>query len=660
MRSIEAGTPLSEPPRWAVLERRLFDLLSEAVEPVVSEYVADDGSLLWPPADDYVGVDALDDAYESFFNWPLAYLLGGDERLLDLSIREFDAITEQFSGYDTGFGHPMVVDEYEQGFDWFHQSEGYLFFYLLCMAAPDREATAGRAERFADYYLNEQDVTLYDEQRRLVRAPMVGSQGPAFRNFSTEAPEPQYGSNAETRIPFEETGWAERYGLPFYDLPGIDGPEDLDDPETARRMGEALRDRCSRGDVAQNLSITTLVTNAYLCTGDDAYRDWVTEYVDAWIERTEANDGRMPDNVGLSGAVGEYLDGKWYGGFWGWTWPHGWHSLGAAPTTAAINATLLTGDPGYLRLPRSQIDRLMENGIERDGTLHIPYKYGDEATHSYGTDWNAGEDVLRDEDGNVLWRDGYFEFRPTNFANTSYVTHLWFASMRTADRNRLRRLRDHTTEDWTEVQPSPALKDRAGHEYPWLAYLAGNFPDYPAEILAYNHQQVYDRLSFLRADDQDPDTYRDYYLQHRNPISTEGLVQCTMGAPQVIYHGGLQLATVRHFDPERQRPGLPPDVAALVTDVAEDRAAVRLVNLAATPRVVVVQAGAFAEHRFGRLSYTTGDDRAEKRAVDVADDAVRVSLPGGTETRLEATLDRYVGDPTYRFPWDRQGPAGRE
>ena len=146
-----------------------------------------------------------------------------------------------------------------------------------------------------------------------------------------------------------------RYGLPHYDIPGITQIEDLKDPALARRMGEAMEQRMSRGDVVGNLAVTSLVTNAYLLTGEEKYRDWVLEYTDAWIERARQNNGLLPDNIGLSGQVGEYIDGNWYGGLYGWTWPHGFYNVQMAAQVAASNAYLLTQDAGYLDLPRIQI-----------------------------------------------------------------------------------------------------------------------------------------------------------------------------------------------------------------------------------------------------------------------------------------------------------------
>ena len=108
-----------------------------------------------------------------------------------------------------------------------------------------------------------------------------------------------------------------------------------------------------------------MVTNAFLVTNEEKYRDWVVEYTDAWIQRGKENGGLIPDNVGLSGQVGEYCNGKWYGGLYGWTWPHGFSNMIAALFDAGTNAFLLTRDADYLDLPRSQIDGLLELGEMR-------------------------------------------------------------------------------------------------------------------------------------------------------------------------------------------------------------------------------------------------------------------------------------------------------
>ena len=109
-------------------------------------------------------------------------------------------------------------------------------------------------------------------------------------------------------------------------------------------MGQLIRERQGVGDAVVNLAATTLATNAYLLTGEEKYKAWVREYVEAWIARTAANDGIVPDNVGLSGKIGEHIEGKWYGSYYGWSWPHGWHSVGQAVGIAAQNAARYSGE----------------------------------------------------------------------------------------------------------------------------------------------------------------------------------------------------------------------------------------------------------------------------------------------------------------------------
>ncbi len=98
-----------------------------------------------------------------------------------------------------------------------------------------------------------------------------------------------------------------RYGLPYEDVEGVSRIEDLKDPKLARRMGAAMDERMSWGDVPANLGVVSTITNAWLVTGDDKYRKWVLDY------------SLPPDTIGLNGEVGEHIDGKWYGGMYGWT-----------------------------------------------------------------------------------------------------------------------------------------------------------------------------------------------------------------------------------------------------------------------------------------------------------------------------------------------------
>ena len=639
MITIESTIPCLAPPTWAVLERGLIALMVEAIPPFLRKYTHEDGTLIW--RDTWPNTrDGVDDFYEAFYNWPLLYLLGGPDDLLPLAARQWEAVTRQL----TTLG--PVHKEYERGYDQFHQSEHYTYFYYLCLADPQNPLLHERARRFAGLFLNDDpEAPNYDPKHRLIRAPHNGSGGPRWGYFDGD---PVYGWSASM----------EPYGLPLTDIPGINSYADLKDPVLARRMGEAIQTRMGRGDVATNLLVTSLVANAYLMTGDERYRQWVVDYVDAWSERAQSNGGLLPDNVGLSGEVGEYLSGKWYGGLYGWTWPHGFYNVGMAALVAGANAHLLTRDRRYLDLPRTQIDAIWKLGTFRDvATLHgsldhhwigqfeamgdartlfvVPYRYSD---------------------------DGWFDEQPMS---PVYPVALWNVSMEAEDWERVERIRAIEPYDWSTVVPFRNKED-GGHEQPWLRFLAGDNPGYPEAILRASYGHVARRVEQMRQDHADLRSVNIHHWQNLNPVLCEALVQLTLGAPAPIYNGGLLHAPVRYFDGQRQRPGLPPDVAALVERVEDDLIVLTLVNLSVLDaRTVVVQAGTFAEHRFTTASYPerTSDYPGRIGAYaapaletvprqQAADDThLSVILPPGTELRLELGMERYVKTPTYQGPW---------
>ena len=55
-----------------------------------------------------------------------------------------------------------------------------------------------------------------------------------------------------------------RYGLPYEDFPGIRSVEDLKIPRWPGAWARHVQERMGKGDVAANLGVTSLVTNAYL------------------------------------------------------------------------------------------------------------------------------------------------------------------------------------------------------------------------------------------------------------------------------------------------------------------------------------------------------------------------------------------------------------
>jgi len=630
MKRIDADVPLISPPTWAVLERALIDTMSESVYPFLEKYTRKDGTLIW--RDEFPGIDGLDDAYESVHNWPLLYALGGGDHMLPLSMKEWDSITRQFTRYG------QVYKEYEQGYDWFHQGEGYIYFYFLGLADPTRHKNFERARRFAGFYLNEDPdlkEPIYDPKLKLIRASHVGSRGPNFHDG--EELTDWYGGIAKE---------AAHWGLPYDDLPGIESPDDLKDPEKARRMLEVMHQRVDRGDVAQNLAATSLITNAYLYTSDEKYKRWVLEYVEAWMERTRQNKGIIPDNIGLSGRIGEYTDGRWWGGRLGWRWPIGFQGIGAAVLAASFNAMLLTGDPRYLEFIRSQFDILVRNGVAKEGKFHVPFRYGDKG-------WGAGQ----------VAGPGYVE-TGLESQYLCFVAHLWSMSMASSDWERIEKLRAlNSSEDWNKVAASWGRTHC--HEAPWLRFIAGGNPDYPEKVLRVSLERVYQRLDVIRNDKEDLKEVGVHHWQVRNPVTTEALVQLTLGTPGIVYFGGLLPVRVRYFDLERKRPGLPGDVAALVEKLEAERTVLTLINLSPREvRDVVVQAGAFGEHQFTEARYQVSKSaqpgQLEDKVVKVDDKYLHVRLPRATQIRLDLGTKRFVNRPAYAFPWyGEQTPVRR-
>jgi hypothetical protein len=134
-------------------------------------------------------------------------------------------------------------------------------------------------------------------------------------------------------------------------------------------------------------------------------------------------------------------------------------------------------------------------------------------------------------------------------------------------------------------------------------------------------------------------------------VLTKGLTQVTTGAPQATYNGGLMRATVRYYDQDRGRPGLPPDTAALVDELRPNGAGIQLVNTNRNEtRRVIVQAGAFGEHDFTELRYQQNGQDGDT-VQKVHGKSFAVTLPPSTSIRIDAGMNRFVNKPGYAFPW---------
>ena len=387
--------------------------------------------------------------------------------------------------------------------------------------------------------------------------------------------------------------------------------------EIVRLVGEVVLD----GDVPQNMAATALVTNAYLYTGDEKYRQWVLGYVEAWIERMRKNRGIMPDNVGPTGEIGENRGGQWWGGYYGWNSRFSPRIMLNGTIVGAECALLLSGDYGYLDVLRSQLRLLFDNAVsDGDGQLLLPHRYGP---------------------------DGWYHFQRFRIVDAA---HLWHASMDRRDYELIERLRAGDRQgDWNRLDSFGEKNNREGDsEYSRFQYYDGRNPEWPVQVMRGELRYVQETAAAIRADSRDVETIIEENRNPPNPVVTKGLTQMTTGSPHSIYNGGLLRSTVRHFDADARRPGLPEDVAAFVDLLEAERVGLQLVNTGAANRNLVLQAGAFGEHRFTDL--TRGDAEAG-RSLAVNSRHLGVRLPPETGIRLEIGLRRFANRPGYAFPW---------
>jgi len=605
---LHADDPAAErrpkaPPEWALRQRQLVAAMDEASVRFQERYTRPDGSLVW--RERWPGMDGSDDGYESFGNWPLYYALGGRADLKERSAYLWEAITRQFTAYG------QIHDEFDGYYDWMHHGEGYFSFYCFGLSDPGEPIHCERARRFASLYMKDEGPrSNWDATNRRLRSPLTGSRGPryetTFEDWSTHR-----WILSNYPVPFEDLDAPTRQS-PFHPEPET-RVADWEDDAVFAKILKALNDRQMRADVPLNLAATSLMTHAYLFTGEEAYRGWVLDYLEAWAERIERNGGWCPDNIGQSGEIGETMGGKWWGGYYGWRWPHGANSIIEPLTIAASNALLLTGDYRYLEIPRGQIRRLLELGREEKGRLLVPTRRCD---------------------------SGWGSYRPLS---ANWLCYLWYFSQAEEDAALIDRVPQSRTE-WLEARPGRGKGDDI-HFAPWMAYLRGGNFGYPNEILRVQYEEVARRMEKLRRDDGDPATWDVHHWQQINPVHTEALSQLACGGPQAIYHGGLWHARFRYFDADAGRPGLPPDVAALCESMDATRARMRFVNLNPTrERRLEALAGAYGEHRF--VSASALEEEPERLALAGAS-RLELSLRPGDEVELEVEMERYCRRPSY-------------
>ena len=580
-------------PEWALLEWELIKKMELAVEVFVKKYVRDDGTLVW--RDFWPGMDGADDAFESFQNYPLLYSLGAGGRLLDLAHREWDSVAWQWTEYG------QLHREFWAYYDWMHHGEGNLFFYYMGLADPLSLKFRTRAKRFASFYTGEDPAAdNFDMGLKLMRAPINGSLGP--------------------RLAYSKEDWEthravlDNYLPPFEDMPGIPFPAgkcDWTGEKTYETILEFLNGRMAKGDVPLNLGATSLLAHAYMYTGEDRYKNWVTDYLEAWERRTEANGGIIPDNIGPSGKIGEFMDGKWWGGYYGWRWPHGAMTVIEPLIIAGCNALMLTGENRWLDLARSQLDMLYEKKKpDPNGEPVVPMRHFD---------------------------GGWCDYRRED---AKWPVYIWAATMDESDKNRINRLPGR--ELWGEV-PKNLGKGNRMDIHPWYHYITQNNPDFPAKTLKANLEAVGRRLSEIQSGSSNVSGEDIHCWQDKNPVICEALVQLMLGGPTNIYHGGLLHTALRYF--HGGRPGLPEKTGALVETVGKEGVEVRFHNASDVPCEFTIQGGCFGEHTLTQARAAGNAD-----SVPIGGKYLEVRLGAGEGIKLHIGMERFTQKPSYLMP----------
>lgn len=609
--TIHADIPQAAPD-WALLQRHLIETMNRAGEEFYKAYVLPDGTLRWKERYEG-GMNSSDDAYEAFRGYSLHYILGGSRALDRLHRNVWEDITQQFSRYG------QIYREFDSNWDWMHHGEGYVSLYPMGMADPRDKKFRDRAVKFAAMYTGEDpEAPNYNPGLKLMRASMNGSRGP--------------------KMEWRKRDWIPTnanlvyYHLAFDDIPGVESStgwiNDHPDNDQLATIVKVMSDRMAKGDVPINLTSTPLVANAFLYTGADKYRRWVTDYLGKWVELTKQNNGITPDNVGLSGKIGEYNSGNWWGGYYGWKWVRGGTDIVLASLTAAKVAFLLTGEKHWFELPRSQMGVMRDRGKMVDGEPTVPVRYDNDK--------------------------GWHHFVPET--SPPYV-NLWHMTQAKKDWKQVERLAQAQT-------AKGGLRDA---DLRWAYFVRGKNPEYPEEAFRDDLRHVQTKMDHILNEHGDPETWYDGKWLALDPMPTDNLVRLTLGGVPVHRRGEMLHARLRYFDAVRHGPGLPQDVSALVTSIGEDVVEVDLVNTNLFERrQVIVQAGAYGEDRIEEVTYRGAkeaqdpyqrpqlDAADEDKTVTVGSSYVQVDMDPGAGTHLQIRMRRHAYRPSYEFPWRRE------
>ncbi|MDA1315745.1 MAG: hypothetical protein O2968_20675 [Acidobacteria bacterium] len=586
------------PPAWALMERQLLDANSEAVELFAKKYMDERGYLLHTMR--WGTLDGPDDAIETYFNWTLLHALGGSNKVLELYKKGLDGHLLQYKELRTEktklAEHGAYHNEFITQSDWFHIGEGIRGFTLMGLADPQDEKFQIRMKRFAGLYMNEDPTAPnYDPKNKVIRSTWTGSMGPMMHK-ATE---------------YDWVGDA---------VPGtfhiLHSPQGRGQMLSLMSVYDRMLKHCTEyvdsvGDTWLNMGATMLGLNAYMINHENKYRDWVLEYMDAWLERTKQTGGMIPSTVGLDGVPGSNFDGQWWKSTYGWNFTifdgeleriahRNYHTVG--PWPGFSTAYLLTGDKKYIDVLRTQVDKFYENAKVENGRTLLPTMYGDPNGYRYK--------------GKPEW----YNWQPLGRHDSLTELYLW--SMERKDLERV---------------PQEG----------WIGFLEGKNPNHPEESLQGAFDRLRRNLQTMRNDPTAPDTRLADWLLGFSPAQTDELTELMLGG----YFSNNKFWTLhsrlRYFDPDERRSGPPKDVAALVDKMTADSVAVTLVNTSqAHARTVTVQAGGYGEHQFNSVT-------VNGKTTPIDHPYVTVRLEPGTGDRLEFKMQRYANQPTLAQPWDR-------
>ena len=151
------ASEVATPPSWALLELKLIALMEKGAHMMSRKYAERSGAWYWS--------DDLDDYYERSYNWCLLYNMGGDESLVDLALKHWNATTRLFDDRDGNrinnldYHHgasPMrlkynIHNEYFSiahpgDAEWHHMGEGNMAFYDLGLGDPTISETSAVRE----------------------------------------------------------------------------------------------------------------------------------------------------------------------------------------------------------------------------------------------------------------------------------------------------------------------------------------------------------------------------------------------------------------------------------------------------------------------------------------------------------------------------------